>query len=77
MVNNVNDLSTAQSDISSLQESLNTNTTIITTLQSDIMSINAPNFFWFTNPTLSGTETTTSTIVFLILFRGAIVQCSR
>jgi hypothetical protein len=34
MVNNVNDLSTAQSDISSLQESVNTNATSITTLQS-------------------------------------------
>jgi len=53
-INNVNDLSMAQSDISSLQESVNTNTTNITTLQSDITSINTPNFFWFTDPTLSG-----------------------
>jgi len=55
-VNNVNDLSTAQSNISSLQDSVKTNTTNITTLQSEVVSINAPNFFWFTDPTLSGTE---------------------
>jgi len=33
-INKVNDLSTAQSDISSLQESVNTNTTNISALQS-------------------------------------------
>jgi len=33
-INNVNDLSTAQSDITSLQENINANTTNITTLQS-------------------------------------------
>jgi len=37
-VNNINDLSMAQSDITSLQESLNTNTTNITTLQSYTVS---------------------------------------
>jgi len=36
-VNNVNDLSTAQSDITSLQESVNTNTTNITTLQNELI----------------------------------------
>jgi len=55
MVNNVNDLSTAQSDISSLQENVNINNTNITTLQSDVVSINTPNFFWFTDPSTSGT----------------------
>jgi len=54
MVNNVNDLSTAQSDITSLQESVNTNTTSIITLQSNIASIDTPNFFWLTDPSLSG-----------------------
>jgi len=42
-INNVNDLSTAQSDISSLQESVNTNTTNITNLQSYIV-LNGTNF---------------------------------
>jgi len=42
-INNVNDLNMAQSDISSLQESINTNTTNITTLQSYIVS-NGTNF---------------------------------
>jgi len=37
-INNVNDFSTAQSDITSLQESVNNNTTNITTLQSYIVS---------------------------------------
>jgi len=36
-INNVNDLSTAQSDISSLKESINTNTTNITTLQNELI----------------------------------------
>jgi len=36
-INNVNDLSTAQSDITSLQESVNTNTTNITTLQDELV----------------------------------------
>jgi len=53
-INNVNDLSTAQSDITSLQENVNTNNANITTLQSDVVSINAPNFFWFTDPSISG-----------------------
>jgi len=42
-INNVNDLSMAQSDISSLQESVNTNTTKISTLQSYSVS-NGTNF---------------------------------
>jgi len=42
-INNVNDLSTAQSDITSLQESVNNNTTNITTLESYIVS-GASNF---------------------------------
>jgi len=37
-INNVNDLSTAQSDITSLQESVNNNNTNITTLQSYTVS---------------------------------------
>jgi len=37
-INNVNDLSMAQSDITSLQESVNNNTTNITTLQSYTVS---------------------------------------
>jgi len=37
-INNVNDLNTAQSDITSLQESVNNNTTNITTLQSCTVS---------------------------------------
>jgi len=53
-VNNVNDLSMAQSDISSLQDNVNTNNANITTLQSNVASINAPNFFWFTSPSTSG-----------------------
>jgi len=43
MINNVNDLSKAQSDISSLQESINTNTTNITTLESYTI-LNGTNF---------------------------------
>jgi len=42
-INNVNDLSTAQSDITSLQESVNNNTTNITTLESYTVS-NGTNF---------------------------------
>jgi len=37
-INNVNELNTAQSDITSLQESVNNNTTNITTLQSYTVS---------------------------------------
>jgi len=36
-INNVNDIITAQSDISSFQESVNTNTTNITTLQNELI----------------------------------------
>jgi hypothetical protein len=42
-INNVNDLSMAQSDITSLQESVNNNTTNITTLESYTIS-NGTNF---------------------------------
>jgi len=42
-INNVNDLSTAHSDITSLQESVNTNTTNIPTLQSYTV-LNGTNF---------------------------------
>jgi len=37
-INNVSDLSTAHSDITSLQENINTNITNITTLQSNTVS---------------------------------------
>jgi len=37
-INNVNELNTAQSDITSLQESVNNNTTNITTLESYTIS---------------------------------------
>jgi len=53
-INNVNDLSMAQSDISSLQESVNNNTTIIT-------AINAPYAFsWYQTTTVSIGMSTTS-----------------
>jgi len=53
-VNNVNDLSTAQSDISSLQDNVNTNNANITTLQSNVASINAPYAFsWYQTTTVS------------------------
>jgi len=42
-INNVNDLSTAQSDITSLQESVNNNTTNILTLESYTV-LNGTNF---------------------------------
>jgi len=60
-VNNVNDLSTAQSDISSLQESVNTNTTNITTLQSYIV-LNGTNFGVGSDVLPAGTYNTVSKI---------------
>jgi len=36
----------------------------VASIDTAIAAINAPNFFWFTNPTLSGTETTSSDTIY-------------
>jgi len=36
----------------------------VASIDTVIAAINAPNYFWFTNPTLSGTETTSSSTIY-------------